>query len=194
MVREPSTVTKPPWIAAHPLATRGIRSSISCEVFEGYRVHLRAELDLPLPHALVWAVAADLPRFLTIDPFHESVEPEAPVLGLEGGFILVHRVLGVRFRRRGRMLRLEEGRGYALSDHSARGPDRGFPHVFVFTVEPLVGELRPRTRLGIEVKGKWTARWMPRCVVRQWLLAVAREHARLLGEEFSKIGGRSNGC
>ena len=194
MDREPSTATKPLRIAAHAPATRGIRSSISCEVFEGYRVHLRAELDLPLPHATAWRVAADLQRFLTIDPFHERVEPKDPALGLEGGFVLVHRVLGVRFRRRGRLLRFEEGRGFAFSDLSARGPDRGFPHVFVFTVEPLVGELWPRTRLGIEVKGKWTARWIPRRVVRQWLLAVAREHARLLGEAFSKIGGQQDGC
>ncbi|MCZ6786723.1 MAG: hypothetical protein O7E54_06110 [Planctomycetota bacterium] len=148
----------------------------SCVVrLDGARVDCRCRIDLPYDPAPVWAVVSNLPRFLTVDPFHERVERRGRRLRLW------HNAFGFRCLRVGRILHWHEGRGYAFSDLSLRGPRRGFPHVFFVTVEPrgCGGSC-----LVIRVRGKWTARWMPRFCVRAWLRFVVSEHARLLRRAF----------
>jgi hypothetical protein len=161
-----------------------VSARVSCGCRPGAAVDLRIELEVPRPRAAVWALVADLTRFACVDPFHERVV----VLGtaLEPGvrLVLEHCAFGVRFPRFGRLLRWDEGRGYAFSDMSARGPGRGFPHVFFVSVTP-VGEAGPgrggeRTRLTVRVRGKWTARLVPLWAGRWWLRYVCNEHARLL--------------
>jgi hypothetical protein len=90
---------------------------------------------------------------------------------------LEHAAFGFTSIRFGRLLRWDEGRGYAFSDLSARGPGRGFPHVFFVTVEPGEGA---RTWLRVRVRGRWTARWLPAVLRQWWLRYVCAEHARLL--------------
>ncbi|MBI4606642.1 MAG: SRPBCC family protein [Planctomycetes bacterium] len=142
-------------------------------------VKLRIELDVAVSASALWRRAGDFAAFARIDPFHRAVT----VLG--GGprqgapITLEHRVLGHSFLRHGRILRWDRGKGYAFSDLSARGKRRGFPHVFKVALEPR-GERA--SRLVVEVRGKWTAPWTPRWLVRAWLSFVGAWHRRLLEE------------
>ena len=73
--------------------------------------------------------------------------------------------------RIGRVLKWQEGRGYVVSDLSSRGMRVGFPHVCSIDVAPL-GE--HTSRLTIGARGRWTATWWPRPLVRLWLWWVLR--------------------
>jgi hypothetical protein len=152
-------------------------SRVSCGETRGTFVDLWIELDVPRPCGDVWRTVADLPRFLCIDPFHARVRVLGPRLEAGTALVLEHRAFGFTFLRFGRLLRWDEGRGYAFSDLSARGPGRGFPHAFFVTVEPGEGA---RTRLRVRVRGRWTARWLPPALGQWWLRYVCAEHARLL--------------
>ena len=143
-------------------------------------VKVRLELDVPYDQQQFWFSVADLPNFLTIDPFHEKVtlmrtEPQAGV-----DLVLSHNAFGLRFQRFGRILRWEEGRGYAFSDLPRNKFGIGFPHVFFVKIEAADDRGSALSRLTIEVRGKWTSRWIPATVARWWLYCVCREHARLL--------------
>jgi hypothetical protein len=149
----------------------------------GERVRLALELVVPRPRAEVWALVANAPRFLCIDPFHARVVVLDPPLRPGASLALEHRAFGVRLWRFGRLLRWDEGRGYAFSDLSARGPRCGFPHVFFVTVTPAPGPAAA-TVVRIEVRGRWTARWVPVWLRISWLQFVAGDHARLLRVAF----------
>lgn len=82
------------------------------------------------------------------------------------GLGLKHRFLGLGVDRVGRVLKWDEGRGFAVSDLSRRGVRRRFPHVCAFRLEPLDGG---RSRLHVSAIGRWTATWMPRWLVRGWM-------------------------
>lgn len=128
---------------------------------------LRAEhrLEIPLPAGAVWWQMRNWRRFLTLDPLHREIVP----LGEQRGcaeFRIPHRLLGLGPDRVGRMLCWEEGHGYAISDLSARGVGVGFPHICTYRVDPK-GPRASVVLLG--VKGKWTARFVPRWVVRLWV-------------------------
>jgi hypothetical protein len=155
----------------------GTTARVSCGHGRGTAVDLSIELDVPRPCREVWEVVADLPVFLCIDPFHAHVRILGPRLEVGVPLLLEHRAFGFTFPRFGRLLRWDEGRGYAFSDLSARGPGRGFPHAFFVTVEPGQGG---NTRLRVRVRGRWTARWLPLWLGRWWLRYVCAEHARLL--------------
>jgi len=166
-----------------PRSRRGtVRIRVHCELLHKGTVRLAIELAIPKPVSAVWAVVADLPRFLCIDPFHSRVVllGTARRPGVE--LALEHRAFGVTLWRFGRLLNWRDGAGYAFSDLSARGPRRGFPHVFFVSVE----QTEAGTRLLIRVRGKWTARWLPRPLVRLWLWYVCHDHARLLRAAFEE--------
>jgi hypothetical protein len=130
----------------------------------------------------LWREISDLPRFLTIDPFHDRIVlmRERPAVGVD--LTLWHNAIGVRFPRFGKILAWHEGAGYAFSDISARGPRIGFPHVFTVQIEPLTaqGGESPMSRLTIRVDGRWTSRYVPVWAGRIWIWFVCREHLRLL--------------
>ena len=128
-------------------------------------------MKLPFAPAYIWAFVSDLDRFFLVDPFHDKIHRDGRDLVIE------HCILGLRFDRVGRILHWHEGKGYAFSDLSARGPRVGFPHVFFITVAA-------DGTLEIRVRGKWTARWMTRPLASAWLRYVAREHARLVRAAF----------
>jgi len=155
----------------------GTISRVSCGGMRGTAVDLCIELDVPRPCNEVWEIVADLPSFLCIDPFHARVRVLGPRLDAGASLVLEHRVFGLTFLRFGRLLQWDEGRGYAFSDLSARGPGRGFPHAFFVTVGPGEGG---RTRLRVRVRGRWTAHWLPLGLGQWWLRYVCAEHARLL--------------
>jgi hypothetical protein len=130
----------------------------------------------------LWQQVSDLPSFLIIDPFHDEVilMRDQPAVGVD--LTLSHNALGWRFLRFGRILSWRENSGYTFSDHSARGPRTGFPHVFQVQIEPLPGppDGLPMSRLTIRVRGRWTSRLVPVWLGRLWIRLVCLEHARLL--------------
>ncbi len=167
---------------------------VNCVSHRGRSIDIRIELNLQQRADFLWRRVADLTHFLTIDPFHEfvSLGGQAPAAGVE--LALAHNAAGLRFMRFGRIVRWSEGRGYEFSDLSARGRQRGFPHVFYVQVDPLdeehrefkrndrrtCGDSLARSRLTVRVCGKWTSQWIPVWVGRLWIRWVCREHARLL--------------
>jgi len=130
-------------------------------------VRLKTVLDLPLSPSAVWGQMHHFAHFISLDPFHAVIElPDGPPR--QGSSIrILHRFTIFRVRRTGRILRWRPGVGYSFSDLSRRGRCRGFPHIFIYRVQPL--EAPGRSRLTITVRGLWTARWLPRAAVRFWL-------------------------
>lgn len=126
----------------------------------------------------LWRLVGDLPRFLTIDPFHDRVTlmRDRPAVGVD--LLLSHNAFGRRFLRFGRIVAWDEGSGYTFSDLSSRGSRVGFPHVFIVRLAPADD---PRqTRLSVQVRGRWTSRLVPVWLGMLWVWLVCREHARLL--------------
>ena len=142
----------------------------------GDAIDVRIALDVAIDAKTLWQCVADLPRFLTVDPFHETVLLEGPAQ--QGTRIaLLHNVFGIRFRRDSKILRWQPGREYAFSDLSTRDPHRGFPHIFVVSVVPQTAN---RCQLHVDIRGKWTAPGIPMWAGRIWVRLVCCEHARLL--------------
>ncbi len=144
------------------------------------RIVSRIEALVPASADQVWTRIADLPRFLTIDTFHEQVTLMRPAPAAGVDVVLSHNAFGRRFDRFGRILQWRPGRGYAFSDLSPRGPRYSFPHAFFIELEPVDGAERPLTRLTITVRGRWSSHWIPVTLGWWWVHAVACDHARLL--------------
>jgi hypothetical protein len=164
-------------LSGHRPKTPGIQSRVTRRGPRGRSVSLSICLDVPRAEDEVWRRIADLPAFLTIDPFHVQVTlmRSAPAAGVD--LVLEHRAFGLNMRRYGRLLYWRAGHGYALSDLSALGANRGFPHVFFVSLNAMG---RQRTRLIIDVRGKWTCPWIPVWLGMLWLRWVMADHARLL--------------
>lgn len=186
-----------------------ISSTVSCTGGSGRSVDVLISLRVcPSPEEL-WQQIRDLPRFLTIDPFHDEVTLMRDEAAKGVDLVLSHNAFGRRFLRFGRIVAWKEGVGYTFSDLSRRGPRVGFPHVFIVAIEPLANEppglsrrptirksgvgLRGKpggalgategaslSRLTIRVRGRWTSRIVPVWLGRLWIRLVCREHARLL--------------
>jgi hypothetical protein len=154
---------------------------ITIRISRDWRVHAECVTDLNVPALRMWARMRDVQRFLADDPLHAEVVFDAlpnPHHSFVGAKLTIrHRLLGIGPDRIGRILTWREGRGYAVSDLSRRGVDRAFPHICAF-------DLAPRTdtacTLTVSARGKWTATWVPRPLVRLWLWWVlAATDARL---------------
>jgi hypothetical protein len=159
------------------------RSAVRCASGTGRQVDATILLTVARSADELWQIVRDLPRFLTIDPFHESVMlmRDRPAVGVD--VVLAHNAFGRRFLRFGRIVAWRERVGYTFSDLSARGPRAGFPHVFTVQIEPLHETLRnaaPTSQLTIRIRGRWTSRWIPTWIGRWWIALVCYEHARLL--------------
>lgn len=149
---------------------------------KGRKLDIEFSLDVSRSPADLWNLVSDLPRFLTIDPFHDQVTlmRDQPAKGVD--LVLSHNAFGRQFLRFGKIIAWREGSGYTFSDLSPRGPKRGFPHVFMIQLQPLspADAANPRTRLTVHVRGRWTSRVAPAWLGRLWVKLVCREHARLL--------------
>jgi len=152
---------------------------VQCEVTGKRQVKLGLSVEIPLPAAEVWSWVSDLPRFLVIDPFHCHVwhDDTSPNLGTV--LHLEHCAFGIRFLRRGRLLKWSPPTAYTFSDLSQRGPRAGFPHVFALHLLPGMHE-SDATRLTFQVTGLWTSRLILRGLGLWWLRYVMYDHARLL--------------
>jgi hypothetical protein len=128
------------------------------------RVVCDAVIALPLPTTAVWGQLRDFPSAACHDPFHCDVRIVDGVPRAGAKILLGHRYFFFRASRVGRLLRWEEGVGFAFSDLNRRDPRRAFPHVLSYELEPAdVG-----CRLRVRVTGRWTAA-VPRWAGRLWL-------------------------
>lgn len=159
-----------------PRKSGAIHSAVTCAGGRGRNVEVAIALTVNRSPESLWNQVSDLPRFLTIDPFHDDVTlmRDQPAKGVD--LVLSHNAFGRRFLRFGQILSWREGVGYTFSDLSARGPRVGFPHVFMVAIEPHPH----RSRLTIRIRGRWTSRFVPVWIGRLWIWLVCREHARLL--------------
>ncbi|MBC7854957.1 MAG: hypothetical protein IAF94_16110, partial [Pirellulaceae bacterium] len=159
-----------------------VASSICFSQSSGRKVDIEIVLDVARSRGELWNLISDLPRFLTIDPFHDQITlmRVRPAIGVD--LVLSHNALGRRFLRFGKIIAWRDGSGYTFSDLSPRGPKQGFPHVFMIDLQSLsvTPEVRPLIRLTIHVRGRWTSRLAPVWLGRLWVWLVVREHARLL--------------
>ncbi len=159
---------------------------VACSLL-GRAVKLRFDLEVPLGRNRLWERISDLETFLCIDPYHSKIIPMRRELKPGVDLALEHRVLAIRLLRFGRLLTWRERQGYSFSDLSARGPKRGFPHIFTVRIEQDRAGSLNWSRLVVEVKGKWTATWLPHWFRRLWLVCTCRRHAYLLGRSFHQV-------
>jgi hypothetical protein len=133
------------------------------------RVKLTAAIELPMSIGRLWGEIADLSRFAAHDFFHARFT--LPLGKLEQGapLIIRHNYLGVRIHRVGRILRYKPQQGYSFSDLSRRCKTAAFPHIFSYRIEPLTPQ---RSRLYLEVRGRWTLTMLPRWIAKLWLGGV----------------------
>jgi hypothetical protein len=143
----------------------------------GSFIRMRFELNVPTELDDVWDEISNLSDFTCIDPFHTRVKVMSRQLTKGADLALEHSAFGCRFFRFGRLLRFQSHCGYTFSDISRHGCRVGFPHVFMIDVE---SSDVASTILSVEVRGRWTARWVPVTLGKLWLKFVCREHERLL--------------
>lgn len=157
---------------------------IKIEINHRNKVDASASIDLNLSTSVIWGQMRDISHFLTIDPLHfrvrvEGQENHLPTVGTD--LIIEHRFLGLGPDRRSRVLRWREGEGYAVSDLSKRGTHCGFPHVCVFE---LMATSETTSRLLIAARGRWTATWIPKWMIRLWLWWVLKSTAIHITRHF----------
>jgi hypothetical protein len=130
-----------------------------------HRVTMRASIDTAMPAESVWERMRDFERFTALDPIHERIRvlDGAPRKGAR--IVIEHRFAFFSIDRVGRILRWDDGAGYTICDLSSRGVNRGFPHTLDYRVEPTA----TGSRWSITVRGKWTARFIPRFAARLWM-------------------------
>ena len=116
-----------------------------------------------------------------VDPFHISIDLNESQIQQGTLFQLIHQAFGMRFHRVGRILKWQEGYGYAFSDLSPASPHGLFPHVFFVSVTPVAENV---TCLKVQVRGKWMRKYAPRILIQLWLKYVCQEHARLLAKVY----------
>ena len=136
----------------------------------GWPVRTRFATGLPTTRRQAWRTLRQFERVVCQDHFHQEVRLHGPRPAAGVTFDLPHALLGLRVERRGRILTWAEGRGYDFSDLSATDSQRVFPHVFKLRLEPAAAGDDPGTcRLTLEIRGRWTAGYLPAWLVDAWL-------------------------
>ena len=135
------------------------------------RVACATRLELPMSAGSAWGQLRDFRTYACHDYFHADVRIAGGVPRRGAKLRILHRYGPFEVERCGRIVWWEEGRGYSFSDLSLRGPRRGFPHVLGYRLIPD-GELHDRGLEHITVRGRWTARGVPRWAARLWLAWV----------------------
>jgi hypothetical protein len=133
------------------------------------RVECAARVELPMSARSAWGQLRDFRGYASHDYFHAGIRIDGGVARRGARLRILHRFGPFEVVRRGRILWWEEGRGYSFSDTSMDGPRRGFPHVLGYRLHPIDDQ---RCVLHITVRGRWTARRVPRWAARLWLAWV----------------------
>ncbi|XAM01668.1 hypothetical protein OT109_09765 [Phycisphaeraceae bacterium D3-23] len=137
-------------------------------------VKAEVAVKLAAPAEAVWREMSRFQQFIAADPYHTRITDTAgrrfDALPPRGTRLRIgHGVGWTWFERVGTMLYVRDGKGFAFSDLSGRGRAVGFPHVYHYTLEPRDGR---GCVLRLRVRGRWSARWLPRGLVMVWLYWV----------------------
>jgi hypothetical protein len=156
----------------------------------GGLVDIGAALEAPMSAASLWNRVGQFTYFTTLDPFHASVEIVDAAAGAGATLRITHRFGLFEVRRTGRILRWREGEGYSFSDLSQRGRRVGFPHIFTYRIEPLSPD---SSRLRVRCIGRWTARFLPRWMIRAWIWWIMQRLLNAIRDELlaSAIASRA---
>jgi len=141
------------------------------------RVRCEATIPLTMSSARVWGQLRDFHRYASHDHFHAGISIEGGVPRRGAALQIDHRYGPFRVRRVGTILRWQEGRQFAFSDLSRRGPRHGFPHVMQLRLQ---ADAPDRCTLLIRVTGHWTApvpRWIARCWL-WWVMTTITQRVR----------------
>lgn len=138
------------------------------------RVVCRAVIPLPISPSRAWGELRDFARHASHDAFHAGFHIAGGGPPRRGARLLItHRYAGVTVVRLGRIVRWREYEpnaprpaGYSFSDCSRRGPRHGFPHVLSYFLRP---DGSGACTLEVVVRGRWTARLVPRGIAWVWL-------------------------
>ena len=133
------------------------------------QVDCRADIRLDVPATSVWGQLRDFRRYASHDYFHRDIRVAGGEVRQGAAIRLSHAFAGFRVERVGRILVWREGHGFAFSDLSEKGPRVGFPHVLSVSVDALHDN---QSIVHLRVRGRWTARWVPRFVRQIWLYWV----------------------
>jgi hypothetical protein len=153
---------------------------IRVSITSNYRVDCSASILAPLPRELVWMRMSDLGRFASLDPFHRHIVlPEGMRVGSR--ILIKHAFLTFRTLRRGRVMKWRDGIGYAFTDLCMRDPRVAFPHSYEYLLGP---HAEGWSAVTIRVRGRWTARFLPRFAVRLWLRWVMMQAAMAVRNEL----------
>ncbi|MBX2852444.1 MAG: SRPBCC family protein [Phycisphaeraceae bacterium] len=119
----------------------------------------------------IWAVMQRLSRFVAADPYHTHLADaqgnRLETMPPRGTAIRIGHGVGFNwFDRVGTITRVVPGQCFAFTDLSQREPNAGFPHIYKYMLIPI-GE--DACELTLSVRGRWSARWLPRFAVRAWL-------------------------
>ena len=119
----------------------------------------------------VWAVMQNLSRFISADPYHTRMTDtqgnKLDYIPPRGTKIRTgHGISVTFFDRVGTMIRVVPNRMIAFTDLSKRGQHVGFPHVYKYELKALGQQT---CELKLTARGRWSAHWMPRALVKAWL-------------------------
>ena len=147
-----------------------------------------ARLDLLLPAHRVAAEMLHLRSFITHDLFHAGVRAEQSNSfgepAVRSKLTIEHRVLGLKINRTGHLLWRDAERGFGFTDLSARNPSRGFPHSCHYHLRKTSAQTCSIT---LSVRGRWTARAVPRPLARLYINTVLGLSQRALEKHLLKL-------
>ena len=138
-------------------------------VNQGWRVVCRAEFELPVSLPVAWGQLRDFRRFAAQDFFHAAVRVSPGGARAGAALEIDHRFGPFRTTRVGRILQWREDEGYSFSDLSANDARSAFPHTYTYRLRAAAPG---RCTVEITIAGRWTTTWVPRPLVRLWLLWV----------------------
>jgi hypothetical protein len=136
-------------------------------VYPSRRVECEVRIALQMTARQAWGQLRDFHRYASHDHFHSGLAIADHIPRAGAALQIDHSYGPFRVRRVGRILAWREGKGYAFSDLSRHGPQRGFPHVMAIHVRDHAGGCE----LTLRVTGRWTAP-TPRWMARLWLTWV----------------------
>lgn len=134
-------------------------------------VHAQTSATLDASTEEVWAIMQRFNRFIAADPYHTRVTDaqgnRLATLPPPGTALRIGHGIGFTwFDRHGTLIRHKPGQGFAFTDLSPRGRNAGFPHVYKYQLTTIS---ESTCEFKLTVRGKWSARWLPRAVVYAWL-------------------------
>lgn len=136
-----------------------------------WAVHAQTSVALDASSAQVWQVMQRFSRFIAADPYHTRMThaqgKRLDVLPPRGTALRIGHGIGFTwFYRVGTLIRAVPQQSLAFTDLSQRGRAVGFPHVYQYQLKPINENT---CQLKLVVRGRWSARWLPRPIVYAWL-------------------------